>query len=312
MAAVPPAVGPSALAPTVPPGPPSWCELYDSATHVFSAPVILYALLSATFFCSADPPETLLTKLKRTSLESPVVMALVSDEAPDTILLVKNPRQNIGSLLNPSILDGMVYSFMGPDGRNLAAVHIPASALKLTVAYNVLDDPAMVWAGLEALPVDQTFHPYMNVGMPNMSSMPCRHTILLPVEWHVRLAWDYPFGISLKAFYDAFLAPLGPTEALPYANIFIWWRHAATHVASAAAWPCSGLQAPTTQLLPPKLYGAHDGWAQEQAEKIFAPLHAMTLLLSSAAFQTGMEQLQLDLAAQHTTQEACKLAQHAD
>ena len=69
----------------------------------------------------------------------------------------------------------------------------------------------------------------------------------------------------------------------------------------------------TTQLLPPgELHGARDGWAQEQAKKIFAPLHAMTLPLSSAAFQTGMDQLHSDLAAQHAICEAQELAQHAN
>ena len=161
----------------------------------------------------------------------------------------------------------------------------------MTVAYNVLDDPATLLAGLEALPADQTFHPYINVGMPNMLSSSCRQAILLPVEWHVRFTQDYPFGISLKAFYNAFLAPLSPVEAQPYANVFTWWRHAAMHAASAGAQACLGLQALATQLLPPELRGAHDGWAQEQADKILAPLHAMMLPLSSAAFQTGMEQL---------------------
>ena len=121
MAAAPLAVGPPALV-AVPPGPPSWHELYDSADHIFSAPIVPYALLSAAFFRSVDPPETLLTKLKRTSLESPVMIALVSNEAPDSILLVKNPRRYIGSLLNPSVLDGLVYGFTRPDARNLAAV----------------------------------------------------------------------------------------------------------------------------------------------------------------------------------------------
>ena len=135
----------------------------------------------------------------------------------------------------------------------------------------------------------------------NMSNSSCRHAILLPVEWHVRLAWDHPFRISLKTLYDAFLAPLGPTKAQLYANVFTWWRHATTHAASAAAQPHSGLQASTTQLLPPKLHGAHDSWVQEQVNKIFPPLKAMTLPLSSTAFQTGMEQLCSDLAAQHAT-----------
>ena len=145
-----------------------------------------------------------------------------------------------------------------------------------------------------------------------MLSSSCRQAILLPVKWHVRFAQDHPFEISLKAFYDAFLAPLGPVEAQPYANVFTWWRHAATRTALAGARARSGLQVSTTQLLPPELHGACDGWVQEQAEKIFAPLHAMMLLLSSATFQTRMEQLCSDLAAQHATQEAQELAQHSN
>ena len=84
------------------------------------------------------------------------------------------------------------------------------------------------------------------------------------------------------------------------------------HATLAGVWACSGLQTSITQLLPPELHGAHDGWAQEQAKKIFSPLHVTTLPLSSTAFQTGMEQLHSDLAVQHATQEACELAQHAN
>ena len=144
MATLPPAVGPPALMPAVPLGPPSWHKLYDAANRIFPALIVPYALLSATFFHSVDPPETLLAKLERTSLDSPVMMALVLDKALDSISLVKNPRRYISSLLNPSVLDGMVYGFMGPDARNLAAVNILASALKTTVAYNVLGDPVTV------------------------------------------------------------------------------------------------------------------------------------------------------------------------
>ena len=132
MATVPPATVPPALIPVALLGPP-WRELYNSANYIFPAPITPYALLSAAFFCSMDPPDILLTKLERTSLESPVMIALVLDEAPDSISLVRNPHQFVGSLLNPSVLDSMVYSFMGPDARNLAAVHVPASAFKMTV-----------------------------------------------------------------------------------------------------------------------------------------------------------------------------------
>ena len=57
---------------------------------------------------------------------------------------MKNPRQYIGSLLNPLVLDGLVYGFTGPNAQNLVAVHIPVSAFETTATYNVLDDPATV------------------------------------------------------------------------------------------------------------------------------------------------------------------------
>ena len=87
--------------------------MYESADCVFPALVIPYADLSAALFNSMDPPDTLLTRLKRTSLKSPVIVVLIVDEAPDWISLVKNPHWFVGSLLNPLILDGLVYSFMG-------------------------------------------------------------------------------------------------------------------------------------------------------------------------------------------------------
>ena len=166
MATMPPAAGPPTIGPVPPLGLPSWHELYRSADHVFSAPVIPYVVLLAALFNSMDPPDTLLTRLKRTSLESPVTVALIADEAPDWISLVKNPHQFVGSLLNPLILDGLVYRFTGPDAHSLAAVHILTSAFEMTAAYNVLDDPATVCGGLETLLADQMFHPYVNVGMP--------------------------------------------------------------------------------------------------------------------------------------------------
>ena len=83
MATVPPAASPPALILVPPLGLPLWRELYDSTDHVFSALVMPYAILSAAFFHSMDPPDTLLSKLERSSLESPMMVTLVLDEAPD-------------------------------------------------------------------------------------------------------------------------------------------------------------------------------------------------------------------------------------
>ena len=143
-----------------------------------------------------------LTRLKRTSLESFMIVALISDEALDMISLVKKPRQYVGSFLNPSTLDRLVYGFTGPDAQNLEAVHILTAAFEMTMVYNVLDHPAGVHAGLEPLLANQTFHPYVNISTAHMTNSACKWAILLPSKWHMRLTQDYPFGVMLKTFYD--------------------------------------------------------------------------------------------------------------
>ena len=101
MAAMSSAAGPPATVPVPPPGLPSWHELYESTDHAFATLVMPYTILLATLFNSMDPLNTLLTRLKRTLLESPVFVALILDEALDVISLLKNPHQYVGSLLNP-------------------------------------------------------------------------------------------------------------------------------------------------------------------------------------------------------------------
>ena len=139
MAAIPPAAaGPLAAAPQVAlPGPPTWEELFATADWVFTSPAVPFTMLSAAIFNSADPPETLLNKLEQTALESLVMVTLVSDEDPNWITLLKNPRCLAGSLLHPTALDSLMYGFSRPDTQKLATVHIPASAFKITATFNV-------------------------------------------------------------------------------------------------------------------------------------------------------------------------------
>ena len=98
-------------------------------------------------------------------------------------------------------------------------MHIPVSAFEVSAAFNVLDDAATVHLGLENLPVNQAFHPYVNVGTPNMTNSACRHAVLLPVEWHLQLARDFPYGVVLMAFYDIFLASLQTVAGQPYVDV---------------------------------------------------------------------------------------------
>ena len=141
---------------------------------MFIKPIVNYGTLSAALFASADAPDVLLSRVEALAQRSPVIVALVSDEEPERITLLKNPRRFTGSLANPSPLDGLVYGFAGPDSRTLAAVHLPATAFETSAAYNMIDDPVALQAGLDALPPDQTFHPYVNAGTPDMTNSGCR------------------------------------------------------------------------------------------------------------------------------------------
>ena len=145
-------------------------------------------------------------------------------------------------------------------------------AFKVSAPYNVLDDAAAIHLGLEGLPVDQVYHSYVNVGTPNMTNSTCRCSVLLPIEWHVQLSKEHPYGISLKALYNTFLLPLQATASHPYTDVVNWWRHAATRAALAGAWVHSGLQVSTAQALLLALCANCNGWAQEQVERLFKPL----------------------------------------
>ena len=124
--------------------PPTWAELFTSPQQVFPDPRVDFAILSTSLNTSTDGPETLLMRMEALARRSPVILALISDEEPNQITLLKNPRRYVGSLANLSPVDNLMYGFTGTDMRNLAAVHLLTSAFENSVQYNVLDDPATI------------------------------------------------------------------------------------------------------------------------------------------------------------------------
>jgi hypothetical protein len=221
-------------APVLPAGPPSWREVFASAARMFIEPAVNYGTLSVSLFASTDAPDILLSRVESLAQRSPVIMALISDEEPERITLLKNPNRLTGSLANPSPLDGLVYGFAGSDSRTLAAVHLPSTACETSAAYNVLDDPVALRAGLGACPPDQTFHAYVNAGTPDMTNSSCRRALVLPMPWYADLA-AHPDGISHKVFYDQFLVT-GPAAERPNdIDTFTWRRHTAPRAAGAEA-----------------------------------------------------------------------------
>ena len=123
---------------------PTWAELFASPQQVFPDPRVDFAILSTSLNTSTDGPDTLLMRMEALARRSPVILALISDEEPNQITLLKNPHRYIGSLVNLSPVDNLMYGFMGTDMRNLAAVHLPSSAFENSAQYNVLDDPATI------------------------------------------------------------------------------------------------------------------------------------------------------------------------
>lgn len=66
------------------------------------------------------------------------MLALVSDEDPDCMTLLKNPRRFLGSLVYPMPLDGLLYGFSGPDAQRLVAVCIPPSTFEVTSRHSMM------------------------------------------------------------------------------------------------------------------------------------------------------------------------------
>ena len=72
-------------------GLPTWAELFTSPQQVFPDPRVNYAILLASINASADSPDALLMRVEALAHRSPVVLALISNEEPNQITLLKNP-----------------------------------------------------------------------------------------------------------------------------------------------------------------------------------------------------------------------------
>ena len=72
---------------------PTWAELFASLQQVFPDPRINFAVLSTLLNASTDGQDTLLAKVEALARRSPVILALIFDEEPNQITLLKNPCQ---------------------------------------------------------------------------------------------------------------------------------------------------------------------------------------------------------------------------
>jgi hypothetical protein len=218
---------------------------------VFVEPQVDFRVLAASLFTSNDAPEMLLAKLEALAQRMPVILALVSDEEPDRIALLKNPKH----------FDSMTYGFTGANGRNLAAVHIPASAFENSAPYNVLDDAVTIWTGLDTLPPDQYFHAYVTAGTQNKMNLACKRCLVIPMQWYQDVASNYPDGIAIKEFHDRFLAPSAPADRPALSDVFTWWRHAASCSAVTTVRAHWQPWRPSEEVLPKRVVGHSVGRA---------------------------------------------------
>ena len=201
---------------------------------------------------------------------------MISDEEPDQITLLKNPRHFAGSLLTPCPIDGLIYRFVGLDARNLAAVHVPPAAFKSSGPYNVLNDAVTICDGLDTLPQDQQlYHSYVVVGTPDMTTSTCKHAIILATHWYAKLSEHFLVGIEIKTFYDRFLANVTAAVCQTLQEVFTWWRHSTVSRSGGGTLrACSRLQVPTQQALTLGTCIRHEVWAQMEVEVMLQPLHS--------------------------------------
>ena len=70
---------------------PTWAELFASPEQIFPDPRVDYTILSVSINAATEGPDTLLTRVEALACRSPVILALISDEEPSQITLLKNP-----------------------------------------------------------------------------------------------------------------------------------------------------------------------------------------------------------------------------
>ena len=281
----------------------TWSELFANAEHLSTKPMVEFGVLTASLFTSTDSPDPLLAKVEALAHLSPMVIAMISDEEPDQITLLKNPHCFARSILTPCPIDGLLYGFAGSDACNLATVYIPPAAFKSSGLYNVLNDAATIHASLEALPQDQLYHSYV-LGTPDMTTSTCKHSIILPTHWYVELCKHFPDGISIKTFYDRFLANVTTADHQALQEVFTWWRYTTSRSRGGMSRACSRLQVPTQQALTPGTHVRCEAWAHTEVEVMLQLLHAVAPPLSNATFEAAFKHLQNDLTTQHNVREA--------
>ena len=83
----------------------TWSQLFAHTKQIIAKPVVEFGVLVASLFMSAEAPEVLLAKLEAQAWLLPVMIAMVSDEEPDQITILKNPRCFARSLTTPSPIE---------------------------------------------------------------------------------------------------------------------------------------------------------------------------------------------------------------
>ena len=89
-------------------------ELYASADRPYNEPEVDFRVLcsAALLLTTTDAPGIILVGMvKALAQHSPIIIACMSKEDLEWIMLLKNPCNFAASLMSPSPLDGLVYGF---------------------------------------------------------------------------------------------------------------------------------------------------------------------------------------------------------
>lgn len=259
-------------------------------TPAFANIGIQYPALAAQFGNGVN--QNTRAPLAAASASTPILLALVSAQDPDHIVIVHFPTIYTPNFANPILnIDNEAFAIFGNTEAEVHPIHLPLDAFARTTV-RTSTNPQGVRAALTAA---NPFHAIVAAGAPNSQDTQVRRVCLLPIDWADRATQSV--AVTPAAFYDTFLAPLvGTPDVGNYVEIFNWWLAASTLVAGNG----SGLLVASNNL-PPAGYQAVRLMLQNRIKPFFDLMSPPDVdPLTNTAFTNTMGNLLTSFEASRT------------
>ena len=284
------------------PRPQTFGELYSDATLWETIHPDYGTLLNTLGSGNAAGPEVR-AGILATTARSPVVLAIMMDNEPDTIYVVHSPTLYPRNLAAAFPMDDHVVVLAGNDANRLVPIVLPADAFARTANVRCLQvDGIRGPAGHGANPPVVRTGPHAAT-VADTDAFQVRRAMLLPGEDAGRALNTVPSGqYTHSAFYTTFLeTPLASANAATvakYTPLREWWRAASTNLNGGT--PSVGVVPVATNTIASQMLLAD--WANRVRDLAMARLGHGGPGLSSAAFTTGITELRNTLENNHQAQ----------